>query len=280
MSAGGASVPDMADDLGKLAASVTEHAAAHNMTVVPAVPGTDYERAVLVDPAVTGLPEFLELARKLGDGALYLRAEAFSPDPGDVPAHLARRKGDAGELRVAFAAAGHGLLHFWEQTAPWYQEWLDSQEVGLPVGDDEEDRAREQEQDRLTGELADAILADPEFRACSSPAARRRRAQLLVPDGTDRHVGWYAADQARERAEDLSQKAYRPIKDQIDGLAAEFLASPGWRQNASAPARKAAAEPFLIARADGFCPPAFLREELYAKARRLSRSGSGSSGLF
>lgn len=109
-------------DLGNLAASVAEYAATHNMTVVPAVPGTDSDRAVLVDPAVMDLPNFLELARKLGDRALYLHAEAFSPDPGDVPAHLARRKGHVGELRVAFASAGHGLLHFWEQTAPWYQE--------------------------------------------------------------------------------------------------------------------------------------------------------------
>ena len=77
----------MADDLGNLAASVTEYAARHDMTIVPAVPGTDSDREVLVDPAVMGLPGFLELARKLGAAALYLRAEAFSPDPGDVPAN-------------------------------------------------------------------------------------------------------------------------------------------------------------------------------------------------
>ena len=277
MSAPDASVPGMADDLGNLAASVTEYAATHNMTVVPAVPGTDSDRAVLVDPAVMGLPQFLELARKLGDGALYLWAEAFSPDPGDSPAHLARRKGHAGELRVAFASAGHGLLHFWEQTAPWYQEWLDSQETSLLGGGDEEYRAREEEQDRLAHELADAILADPEFRA-SSPIARRRSAQRLGQDSTDRHVGWVAANQARERAEELTEKAYRPVKDQVDGLAAEFLASPGWRQAASSRARKAAAEEFLIARVDGLYPPPVISEELYAKAQLLSKSSGG--GLF
>ena len=276
MSALNASVPGMADDLRSLAASVTEYAAGHDMTVVPAVPGNDSDRAVLVDPAVMDLPEFLELARKLGDGALYLHTEDFRPDPGDVPKHLARRKGHAGEVRVAFASAGHGLLHFWEQTAPWYQEWLDSEEASL-LGGGEEERTREEEQDRLARELADVILADSQFRA-SSPVARRRRAQQLVPDGTDRYVGRTAAEQARERAEGLSAEAYRPVKDQLENLAAELLASPGWRQAASARGRMAAATEFLIARVNGFYPPLDISDELYGKTQRLSKGGSG--GLF
>ena len=69
---------------------------------------------------------------------------------------------------------------------------------------------------------------------------------------TDRHVGCYTADQARERAEDLSQKAYRPSKDQIDGLAAEFLASPGWRRPPLPPRSRRAAEQFLNRTGGGF----------------------------
>jgi hypothetical protein len=57
------------------------------------------------------------------------------------------------------------------------------------------------------------------------------------------------------------------------GLSA--LASPGWQQAASAGARKKAAEQFLISKADGFFPPPFVRDELYAKAQRLFKSSGG-----
>jgi hypothetical protein len=242
-----ANVPNMAHDLGSMAAAVTEFADGHSMTIVPAIPGSGSGRTVCLDPGVLDLHGFLELARKLGDGALYLRTENFGLDPGtgqleDVPARLARRKGQACELSVAFAAAGHGLLHFWEQTEPWYQEFLDSQDAEMLHDADEERRTSGEDRDRLATELAEAILADREFRA-SSQGIRRRRAQMLVPDGTDRQVGWDAAERARERAEELSDESYRPIKGQLDDIAAEFLASPGWQQAASAGARKKAADP-------------------------------------
>jgi hypothetical protein len=282
MSASAASVPNMANDLGSMAAAVTEFADGHGMTIVPAIPGSGSGRTVCLDPGVLDLHGFLELARKLGDGALYLRTETFGLEPGtgqpeDLSACLAHRKGQTCELSVAFAAAGHGLLHFWEQTEPWYQEFLDSQDTEMLDDADEERRTNGEERDRLAVELVEAILADREFRA-SSPGIRRRHAQMLIPDGTDRHVGWDAAERARERAEELSDEAYRPIRGQLDDIAAEFLASPGWKQAASAGARKKAAEQFLISRADGFFPPAFIRDELYAQAQRLLKNSG--SGLF
>jgi hypothetical protein len=278
-----------ANDLGKLAASVTQFAADHNMTIVPAVPGPDSGRSVVIEPEDLDLPGFLELALKLGDGAFYLRPEPFSPDdgqPGDMPAPMAHRKGQVCELRLAFASAGHGLLHFWEETAPWYLEWLDSQDG--PADDaDEDNQIGDEEREGLTAELADAILSDQEFRA-APPMARRRRSQLLaeqlpVPEGARRWIRWDAAQQARDRAEDLAAKAYRPLLEQMDSLAAEFLASPGWQQNSGAGLRKKAAEQFLIPRADGFFPSAAVRDELYTKAKELSKakgSRADGSGLF
>lgn len=276
------SVPSMANDLGGLADAVTKFADGHDMTIVPAIPGRDSGRTVGLDPGVLDLHGFLELARKLGDGALYVRTETFGMDPEtgepeEMPARLARRKGQVCELSVAFASAGHGLLHFWEQAEPWYQEFLDSQDAELLHDVDEERRINDEERDRLAAEMAGVILADREFRA-SSPGIRRRRAQMLVPEGTDRHVGWDAAERARERAEELSDGAYRTIQGQLDDLAADFLASTGWQQAASAGARKKAAEQFLISKADGFLPPPFIRDELYAKAQRLFKSSGG--GLF
>lgn len=285
-------VPYMASDaidLGQLAASVTEFAAAHNMTLVPAIPGAGSGQVVVVEPEDLDLPGFLELARKLGDGAFYLSLEPFSADDdqsGDMPAQMARRKGQICELRLAFASAGHGLLHFWGETAPWYLEWLGSQD-GLRKEADEDTQVSDEERERLTAELADAILSDQEFRA-SPPMARRRRSQLLaeqlpVPEGARRWIRWDAAQQARDQADDLVAEAYRPVLEQIDSIAAEFLASRGWQQNASAGLRKKAAEQFLIPRADGFFPSAALRDELYTRAKELSKAKdpkADDSGLF
>jgi hypothetical protein len=277
-----------ANDLGKLAASVAEFADAHNMTIVPAIPGSDSGRAVVLEPEDLGLPGFLELALKLGDGALYLRPQPFSPDddePGDVPERMARRKGQVCELRVAFASAGHGLLHFWEESAQWYLEWLDSQD-GPDGAADEDTEISDEERERLTAELADSILSDKEFRA-EPPMGKRRRSVLLaeqmaLPEGARRWIRTDAAQQARDRADDLAAEAYRPILQQMDRLAEEFLASPGWQQNASADFRKKAAEQFLIPRADGFFPSAAVRNELYTKAKDLSKAKSsvGGNGLF
>jgi hypothetical protein len=171
----------MVNDVGNLAAmiaSITEFAAGHGMTVVPAAPGTEADRTVFLNAGILDLPGFLELARKLGDGALYLRTETIGLDPEtgqpeDVPTDLAGYKGQADELRVAFASAGHGLLHFWDHTAPWYREWLDSQETDLP-GEGGDMRAAAEEQSRLADEVAEVILADSEFRGSSSPYARAR----------------------------------------------------------------------------------------------------------
>jgi hypothetical protein len=270
----------MTNEPENLAAAVTEFAAGHGMTLVPAVPGADGGRAVLFSAGILDLPGFLELARKLGDGALYLRAEEFGADPEDedVPAHLARYKGQACELRVAFASAGHGLLHFWDHTAPWYQEWLDSEENDL-LGADDGRQAAAEEQARLAREIAAVIVADSGYRAALTPLARQRRAEQLIPEGTDRHVGWDAASRAAETARDESASAYQAIWDQVGVVAAELLASPGWQQAAATPGRKRAAEQFLAARAGWHPVPAGLRDELYKRAWDLHKD-RGGSGLF
>ena len=44
--------------------------------------------------------------------------------------------------------------------------------------------------------------------------------------------------------------------------------------------RKQAAERFLAAWADGFVPPALVRDELYARAQRLAKVAAQPSGLY
>ena len=91
MSVPTARVPGMANDIGSMAAAVIDFAEGHDMTVVPAIPGRDSGRTVSLDPDVVDLHGFLELARKLGDGALYLRTETFGLDPetGDTVERIA-----------------------------------------------------------------------------------------------------------------------------------------------------------------------------------------------
>ena len=268
-------VPGMVNEPENLAAVITEFAAGHDMTLVPAVPGAESDRTVLLEAGILDLPGFLDLARKLGDGALYLHTEAFGLDPDDVPAHLARYKGRTCELQVAFASAGHGLLHFWDHTAPWYRKWLDSEEARL-LGED--GQADDPERTRQAREIAEAVVADPEYRAANSHD-RGRRAEQLMPEGTDREVRWDAAARAEEMAREQAEAAYDAIWDQLDEVAAEFLASPGWQKSATPAGREKAAEKFLASRAGGFPAPAKLRKELYGQARKIAKTRSGN-GLF
>jgi hypothetical protein len=273
------------DDLESLSASVTDFATSHDLAVIPAIPAGESAPAVLLEPRDMELPAFLELARQLGDRALYARTETAGTDPetgepDDLPAALARRKGQACDIAVAFASA-HGILHVWSCTASWWQEWLDSQDAEFAADTDEDIRARQEERDRAERAIADAILADAEFRAAGD-RGRRRIGRLLIPDGTDRIIGDVAAETARQEAADLTEEAYRPFWEHPEVFAAEFLDSPEWRRSLSARARKeVAAVEFLTRRVDGWRPTALHCAELYTQATKLPRPGDeDDAGLF
>jgi hypothetical protein len=145
-------------------------------------------------------------------------------------------------VSVAFAA--NGLVHFWEHRTAWYLEWEDLAD-GIMTGAgryeaDGTERPGEEEQARLAGELADAIVADPEFRA-ARVTDRWNLSGKVIPAGTDSSVGWDARRQACTRASQLARERYDQLEDQIDDLAAELLASPAYQQAISAAARKKAA---------------------------------------
>ena len=77
--------------------------------------------------------------------------------PDGLPAHLAERKGQVGQVSVAVAA--NGVMHFWDHAAAWYLEWEELAEGTSPrrgFGMDEADEAgrpSEEERARLVGEL-------------------------------------------------------------------------------------------------------------------------------
>ncbi len=276
-------------NLAKLAASVTEFAAHNSMTLVPAVPERDLGPEVNISPDALNLPGFLALAATLGGGVLYLKAVVFDPDDDedeveDPPAHLIKHRGEIGRVSVAFAA--NGLIHFWEQSAPWHLEWQEiadgpaSRFSGQRDADEDTERLSDEERARLTAELVGKLLADTGFRAAKPGGARQRYAKFALPEGTDKWVGWDATRDAVDRAEELAQAQYTQITARLDELAAELLTTREYQQASSPGARKLAAEQFLIPRADGFAPPALVRDELYARAQRLAKTAKQPATLL
>lgn len=273
--------------LASLRNMVTEFADSHDLAIVPGIPHHDLGREISIDPADLNLPGFLQLASTIGDGVLYLQAKPFDPDTDaglvtDEMVHLTSHKGQTGEVCVAFARQGHGMLHFWELRTAWYDEWqelLEPRQLArfLPDEFSQSDRLSLEERDRQAAEVAVSILGNPEFRA-ASPQNRRRIAELAVPEGTDSSVGWAAAREALSQAEQMTRDIYVKIRPRLEELAAELISTPDYQQSSSATAQKEAAALFLAARCDGFYPPPLHRDELYAKAKRLAKQGG--KGLF
>jgi hypothetical protein len=280
-------VPGM-EDLADLGVLVTRFADREHLAVIPAVPDHEYGPEVCLGPGDLDLPGFLDLASRLGGGVLYLRAVPFDPgsdddQPENPPEHLTVRKGQTGQVSVAFAA--NGVVHFWEQFAAWYLEWRQmagSAPLRAPDtdGEDEAWRLGEEERTRLASELADTILADPEFRA-GSRDDRQRAARKVIPRDTGDGVFWAALREAVQQADQMTRERYDQLEERLDDLAAELLASPAYQRASSPAARKQAAERFLIPHADGFFPPALARDELYARTRDLAKAAKASAtGLF
>lgn len=273
------------EDLAELAAAVTQFSAGAALTLVPAVPEHDRGPEVCLGPETIDLPGFLAIARKIGGGVLYLQAVPFDPGADeealqdDAVAHLLSRKGETGEIIVAFAA--NGIVHFWEQSTAWYLEWQGAADPE-DVREGQDGRLGDDDRARVAGELADTIVADARFRA-AQPSQRPRMAQLAIPPGTDQWAGYDAARLACDRAEEMAQQQYGPdsrIRARLDELAAEFLASGEYRAVSSAAARKEATVAFLTSRADGFRPPPVIRDELYARVQDLAKTAKGDKGPF
>ncbi len=87
-------MPAMDSALANPAQTVTAFAAGQSLLVVPGIPSGG--PVVPLSPGTMSLQDFLALSKKIGDGALYLKAG----------------QGDGGKVTVAFASSS-GLLHLW-----------------------------------------------------------------------------------------------------------------------------------------------------------------------
>ena len=119
----------------------------------------------------------------------------------------------------------------------------------------------------------------PEFRGARL-GARQRFARLHPPADMDERVKWDVVRAACDRADELTNQRYADIDDQYDDLAAQLLKDPAYLRAGSVGVRKQAAERFLGTWADGFVPPALVRDELYARAQRLAKVAAQPPGLY
>jgi hypothetical protein len=282
--AGQASTADT-DDLTGIVTVVSGHAGDGDWLIVPGVPEQGYGPEVQLGAAVD-VPGFLALADRLGGGVIYLRAVPFDPrqdaaeEPGSHIAELASHAGKLGQVSLAFVA--NGVVHFWERSTPWYEEW--EEQAGQTLRDDfdldQPSRPSQEERARLVSEHTETLFADPRFRAARQANVRHRAARLILPPDTGSVIFWDAVREASEQADELAQQQYERIEPQLDELSRELLASPDYQRASSPPTRRRIAGQFLIPRADGFSPPAHIREELYAKAQQLAKKPGGSTALF
>jgi len=70
------------------------------------------------------------------------------------------------------------------------------------------------------------------------------------------------------------------LADRLDELAGQLINTDQWRRASSPGAVKQAAEQFLIPLANGLCPPAVVRDELYAEARALAKTTRNPAALW
>lgn len=262
------------ENLTDLAHAVAHFATAACLPLIPAVPVNDLGPEVQLTPDLMELPVFLDLAKQLGGGALYLHAPPFAPDDttdSEVPARLLAHTGDIGDVAVAFVT--NGVLHIWRDRTAWFLEWQHLTErapqLRLPLpSDDGRPNWSEEDRARIIDEGVTVVLAHPEFRAARG-SARQRAGRLALPADFPEGLEWRALREATDQADELAKVRYAELSDRLDELAAELVTDPEYLARSSAAARKQVATRFLIARADGLSGPSYVREELHSKAMAL-----------
>ena len=270
----------------------------HGLALVPAVPKEGpFPEVGLHDPPMDW-DGFLELARQLGARALYVDTEHFYPDEyeeWELSPLLLGFEGRVCRIEAAFVVGG--VVHRREELVDWWGEWEGEKddadlrpgvavvpaarlsevperptEVPSWLHQESAPRLSDAEIKRRGDRLVETLLAKPEFRA-GRRADRVRIAEAALPDDADRRLLWGAGYRAADRSEEITKEKYASIGDQYAALAADLLQDAGYRAAVSAGARKQAAERFLAAWADGWSPPALVRDELYAWSQRLAKAG-------
>ncbi|MEU4235737.1 hypothetical protein [Actinoplanes sp. NPDC026619] len=276
----------MDDDLAELLTAAVHFSNQHGIALVPAVPVWEGVPEVRLSLDMEWV-EFLELGRQMGVRALYLDPEKFDPEEEQVtdPVLLAY-EGRVCRLEAVFVAGG--VVHAWDSYAEWYEERERSEkslnenslptEEGLPsfFGGRATPRLSDEERRAKVEELVAELLVMPEYRSARR-TQRYRVAEAHIPSDLDNRTRWDAIYGAADKADEVARERYARLSKQYEDLARRLLQDPAYRAAASAGARKQAAERFLTDWAGGFVPNSMARDELYAQAQRLAKTGRGST---
>lgn len=298
----------------KLAEKASKFAAANEMTVVPTIPEAVGGLIADIDPSAMSVDAFLDLARKFGSGLLYLafRKVQDGLSPSSEFARYAGKVG-AVELAFVANGVLHcweqvtDWFDRWESRPPEQEaqeivDALDRDVTGYPAdashGDDEgrdddavgfdSERYRERQQvyaeyqamtkqqrDQVIDKLVDLLLANPEFRAAKGDGQRHTIAkQVARSAGVNRWLHNDARNAAVLAAAAAAKEHHDAMNGRLNELAVQLRQYDAYREAAAAAGRKRAVETFLHELADGYWVPGDIRDEVYARAARLSRASS------
>jgi hypothetical protein len=292
------------DELSMLAERVETHAKARGLTVVPATPIGGQGAVVHLQPDSMTAEEFLDLAAATGQRLAYLETSLFDIDDvleldegaadsleleaserhrlDELREIAARFTGWPTSLQVVFASGG--VVHHWVADAQWYEQFEAAIAAVLPSDDESAPRLSLAEEEALVEELAQELLALPEFRSAGNETGRRRvsRAHLASrASGSSEQLPEMLVYSATRRALDQAmvaeQRHYAGAEQRIPELVRLIAADPAYQAAHSAPARKYRVRDFLAAQADGYPPPTRILDLLLDSltVRRQSSRGLG-----
>jgi hypothetical protein len=298
-------LPELDLDLDQLAAELSQLAESRELVLVPAIPHQSRNSGLLVVLSKSDISAaaFCDLAVAAGSRLLYSQAEPFDAeadldqdldadedfgDGNDADAQLATLRdsakahnGHIGEIELGFAA--DGVLHVWIATAPWYDDLMARIEGIMPDADRGIQGIPSAEFRALVDRLAKELIEMPEFTSAPTAAQRRRlaltqHAEIAALDADNRSMQRLAAFQAISRAEmhiaaEVDRK-YGEMEGQLTQLAAEFEATPSFRNAGSARARREYARDFLAEKSGGYPPPTRVLE-LFLDTPPLQRAKTG-----
>ncbi|UQW99167.1 hypothetical protein [Streptomyces sp. RerS4] len=291
-------------DLRKLVEEIPLLAAASGLNPLAAVPEPG-DTHVLLEEDLVNAEDFIALAHRCGARVLYYGHDAFTAedfvllddaDPlADGPTveqqlspeaarrlrklrkAASRRTGHVTAVVMCFMA--EGLPHMWIARAAWHTEltaerdlFLAEHECAQESREEDDNARRAAEQQRMAVELAD----DPDFRAATKRTHHHDIATTAYPppDTTDadelKEHQWLvrgATRDAIELVDAAARRLYAALGRDLDALAQE-IASAGITQGATTvKARTLLVTDFLLAKTDGYSPPARFIDRLMLRVQ-------------
>lgn len=230
---------------------------------------------------------------------MYVQAEAFDAETvltlsrtADTPRYgaeedplLAALRRDAsvyngriGTVVLGFAVSG--VLHCWIVSAPWFERLEDRFEALKPDANrvavfsppTEEQRAK-------IDHLANNLAQMPEFRSAAT-ASQRRRVALTQPEvaamesdpsAGGRYLAYEVIRKAQETVATEAESRCREMEAMLRELAAEYAATPAFRNAGSSRVRREYARDFLTDKAGGY-PPSTRLLELFLDTPPLQKA--------